>query len=164
MEHKQYIFLFPLYPNLLLKKINSGSVSTFSSHSVVSENRILKLPKDIPLRKGVILGCAFPTGAGMILNHINNGLYKKIAFVGLGGVGVSALLAGLNLNFSEICCFDINEKRINFLKKKIKNKKKVSYFKFEKKIQKKFDNYFDFVIETSGSTKGIESAFGILKK
>ena len=100
-----------------LKKINSGSVSTFSSHSVVSENRILKLPKDIPLRKGVILGCAFPTGAGMILNHINNGLYKKIAFVGLGGVGVSALLAGLNLNFSEICCFDINEKRINFLKK-----------------------------------------------
>ena len=152
----------PIYSDNL-KKINSGSVSTFSSHSVVSENRVLKLPKDIPLRKGVILGCAFPTGAGMILNHINNGLYKKIAFVGLGGVGVSALLAGLNLNFSEICCFDINEKRINFLKKKIKNKKKVSYFKFEKKIQKKFDNYFDFVIETSGSTKGIESAFGILK-
>jgi len=30
-----------------LKKINSGSVSTFSSHSVVSENRILKLPKEV---------------------------------------------------------------------------------------------------------------------
>ena len=72
-------------------------------------------------------------------------------------------MAGLNLNFSEIYCFDINEKRINFLKKKIKTKKKINYFKFEKKIQKKFDNYFDFVIETSGSTKGIESAFGILK-
>ena len=146
-----------------LKKINSGSVTTFSSHSIVSENRLLKLPKDIPLRSGVILGCAFPTGAGIILNHIKNKVYKKIAFVGLGGVGVSALLAGLNLNFSEIYCFDINEQRINFLKKKIKHKKKINYFKFEKEIQKKFDNYFDFVIETSGSTKGIESAFGILK-
>ena len=28
-----------------LKKINSGSVTTFSSHSIVSENRLLKLQK-----------------------------------------------------------------------------------------------------------------------
>ena len=39
-----------------LKKINSGSVTTFSNFSIVSENRLLKLPKDISLRKGVILG------------------------------------------------------------------------------------------------------------
>ena len=54
-----------------LKKINSGSVTTFSNLSIVSENRLLKLPKDISLRKGVILGCAFPTGAGMILKNIS---------------------------------------------------------------------------------------------
>ena len=61
------------------KKINSGSVTTFSDHSIVSENRLLKLPKNISLRKGVILGCAFPTGSGMILNNVKKPLNKTIS-------------------------------------------------------------------------------------
>ena len=144
------------------KKIKSGSVTTFSNFSIVSENRLLKLPKDISLRKGVILGCAFPTGVGMILNNIFNSKKKKIAFVGLGGVGVSALLAGLNLNFKEIYGFDQNQNKLNFLKKAIKTDKKVVYSTFNKKILKKFENYFDYVIEASGSINGIQDGFKIL--
>ncbi len=144
------------------KKINSGSVTTFSNFSIVSENRLLKLPKDISFKKGVVLGCAFPTGAGMVLNNIKKFKNKKIAFVGLGGVGVSALLTGLTFQFNEIYCFDLNNSKLTFLKKNISTSKKIFFRKFDKKIIKKFDNYFDFVIETSGSTKGIESAFRIL--
>ena len=144
------------------KKINSGSVTTFSNFSIVSENRLLKLPKDISFRRGVILGCAFPTGVGMILNHVSNSKNKKIAFVGLGGVGVSALLAGLNLNFKEIYGFDLNQKKLNFLKRSIKTEKEIIYSLFNKKILKKFENYFDYVIETSGSINGIQDGFKIL--
>ena len=145
-----------------LKKINSGSVTTFSNFSIVSENRLLKLPKDISLRKGVILGCAFPTGVGMILNNVSSSKNKKIAFLGLGGVGVSALLAGLNLNFDEIYGFDLNQKKLNFLRKTIKTEKKVLYSLVNKKLLKKFENYFDYVIETSGSINGIQDGFKIL--
>ena len=143
------------------KIINSGSVTTFSSQAIVSENRILKLPKDISFRKGVILGCAFPTGAGMIINNISKFKNKKIAFVGLGGVGVSALLASLNSNLEEIYGFDIDKKKINFLKKNIKSNK-IIFSNFTSINKKKFTNYFDFVFETSGSIKGIEDAFKIL--
>lgn len=144
------------------KKINSGSVTTFSNFSVVSENRILKLPKNISLRKGVILGCAFPTGAGMVIRNILYPEKKKIAFLGLGGVGVSSLLTGLNFNFKEIYGFDTNNKRLNSLKKSIKDKKKIYFYHVDKKTNKKFKNYFDYVIETSGSRLGIENGFNIL--
>jgi S-(hydroxymethyl)glutathione dehydrogenase / alcohol dehydrogenase len=145
-----------------LKKINSGSVTTFSNFSIVSENRLLKLPKDISLKKGVILGCAFPTGSGMVLNSITSSKNKKIAFIGLGGVGTSALLTSLNFVFKEIYAFDVNKDRLNFLNKFIKNDKKVNFSLFDQKTLKKFKNYFDYVIETSGSIKGIESGFKIL--
>jgi S-(hydroxymethyl)glutathione dehydrogenase/alcohol dehydrogenase len=144
------------------KKINSGSITTFSNFSVVSENRILKLPKNISLRKAVILGCAFPTGAGMIIRNIIHPQKKKIAFLGLGGVGVSSLLTSLNFNFKEIYAFDINNNRLNFLKKSINNKRKINFFKVDKKINNKFKNYFDYVIETSGSRLGIENGFKML--
>lgn len=145
------------------KKINSGSITTFSNFSIVSENRLLKLPKDISLKKGVILGCAFPTGSGMILNNITNSKNKKIAFIGLGGVGVSALLTSLNFIFKEVCAFDVNKNRLNFLKRLVKSDRRVNYVLFDQKTSKKFKDYFDYVIETSGSTKGIENGFKILK-
>jgi S-(hydroxymethyl)glutathione dehydrogenase/alcohol dehydrogenase len=142
-------------------KVNSGSVTTFSSESIVSENRLIKLPTDISFRKGVILGCAFPTGAGIILNHIKKTKGKKIAFIGLGGVGVSALLAALNLDLKEICAFDINLNRIQKLKKDI-NQKKINFYFFSKENKNKFINYFDYVVETSGTTEGIESGLSLI--
>lgn len=143
------------------KIINSGSVTTFNSHSVVSENRILKLPENISLKKGVILGCAFPTGAGIILNQIKSRDRKKIAIIGLGGVGVSSLLTALNFNFSEIYAFERDGRRINFLKKNIKTNKKI-FFKTPSKFNLiKYQNYFDYVVDSSGSTAGIEFGFKI---
>ena len=142
-------------------KLNSGSITTFSSESIVSENRLIKLPKDISYRKGVILGCAFPTGAGMILNQVKKTKGKKIAFIGLGGVGVSALLTALNFNFKEIYAFDIDLKKIKKLKNEI-GQKKINFNSFSNEDKIKFKDYFDYAIETSGSIQGIEAGLSII--
>ena len=142
-------------------KLNSGSITTFSSKSIVSENRLIKLPKDISYRKGVILGCAFPTGAGMILNQVKKTKGKKIAFIGLGGVGVSALLTALNFNFKEIYAFDIDLKKIKKLKNEI-GQKKINFNSFSNEDKIKFKDYFDYAIETSGSIQGIEAGLSII--
>ena len=57
-------------------EINSGPVTTFSSHSIVSENRVVPLPKNIPTDVAVLFGCALPTGAGIIFNEVKP---KKIS-------------------------------------------------------------------------------------
>ena len=142
-------------------KLNSGSITTFSSESIVSENRLIKLPKDISYRKGVILGCAFPTGAGMILNQVKKTKGKKIAFIVLGGDGVSALLTALNFNFKEIYAFDLDLKKIQKLKNEI-GQKKINFNSFSNEDRIKFKDYFDYAIETSGSIQGIEAGLSII--
>ena len=60
----------PKYLSISNKKINSGKVTTFSNYSVVSENRIVKKPKSMPIKYAPFFGCAIPTGAGIVLNQI----------------------------------------------------------------------------------------------
>ncbi len=149
------------------KKINSGSVTTFSNYSIVSENRLIKLDKEISMKKGVILGCAFPTGSGMIINNTKLNKTKKICFVGLGGVGVSALLTAINYESKEIYAIDISKKRIEHLKKYLPKKIKfitISNKNFQKKIVHNYKDYFDYVIESSGKSEGIEFSLKILNK
>ena len=147
-----------------LKKLNSGSITTFSNYSIISENRILKLPRDISFKNGVILGCAFPTGAGMIINKKIKPKNKSIGLIGLGGVGVSALVSSLNLNFKEIYAFDIDKKRLNFLQKNIKTNKRIYFHNLDREIKSKFKNHFDYIVETSGNISGIEDGFKLLSK
>ena len=56
--------------------INAGKVTTFNSFALVSRNRVYHLPKNIDYKTGALLGCAFPTGFGMILKSISK--QKKI--------------------------------------------------------------------------------------
>jgi len=144
------------YPNKN-KKINSGRVTTFSNFSIVSENRVVKLPKGISAKIGVLLGCALPTGAGMILNQTNINRNSKVIIFGLGGVGLSALLAARIHEPKIIVGIDKNEFKIKYLKKFFGKK-----IKLLSKI--KNSNYFDYAIETSGSVKGIETCINLLNK
>src|SRR3990167_9428307 len=50
------------------KEINAGAITTFSEYAIVSENRCVKLPAEIPFNIGALLGCAIPTGAGILFN------------------------------------------------------------------------------------------------
>jgi len=144
------------YPNKN-KIINSGRVTTFSNYSIVSENRVVKLPKGINTKIGVLLGCALPTGAGMIINQTNISKKSKIIIFGLGGVGLSALLAAKVYNPKLIVGIDKNKFKINYLKKYFK--KKIKLLSNTKNL-----NNFDYAIETSGSVKGIESCINLLNE
>lgn len=75
------------------RKLNAGGVTTFNECAVVSENRLTLLPEGVPLDVGVLLGCAVPTGAGIITNELRPAAGSSIAVFGLGGIGMSALMA-----------------------------------------------------------------------
>ena len=47
----------------------------------------------ISLKKGVLLGCAIPTGAGMVFNQSIKLENKITLVIGAGGVGLSSILA-----------------------------------------------------------------------
>lgn len=140
--------------------INSGSVTTFSNYSVISENRLVKLDSRVPLHLAVTLGCAVPTGAGIIFNQVINPDNKTLAIFGLGGIGLSSLLAAKNINFDKIIVVDINNKKLDLAEHigvdlAINSKTQDPI----KKIMSYTNGGADFCIDASGICSVIEQAF-----
>ncbi len=46
---------------------------------------VTAITREMPLREAALLGCAFPTGAGMVLNTIKASEFSSLAVFGVGG-------------------------------------------------------------------------------
>lgn len=84
-------------------------VSAFSARTVLSENSCVKIAKDIPLDRAALLGCAVLTGVGAVLNSGGLTMGESCAVVGLGGVGLAALLGAVAAGAGTIVAVDIAE-------------------------------------------------------
>lgn len=96
--------------------VNSGAISTFMTHAIISENRVIPISKEIPLREAALLGCALPTGMGVIFNTLNVRPGKTIAIFGLGGIGMSAVLGAHLMHASKIIAVDVFEDKLKLAK------------------------------------------------
>lgn len=96
--------------------INSGAVTTFSEHTIVSENRVVQLPDGMPEELAVLLGCALPTGTGMVFNEAKLPENQKVAVFGLGGIGLSALIAANSRAPSMLIAVDCNPDKLALAK------------------------------------------------
>ncbi|MGH3560216.1 MAG: alcohol dehydrogenase catalytic domain-containing protein [Mycobacterium sp.] len=70
-------------------------VSGFATHAVVHRASVVPVPDDIPPAVAALLGCAVLTGGGAVLNVGEPRPGQTVAVVGLGGVGMAAVLAAL---------------------------------------------------------------------
>jgi Zn-dependent alcohol dehydrogenase len=68
-------------------------VSAFASHVVVDRRSAVKVDRDIPAHIAALFGCAVLTGAGAVVNSAAVLPGETVLIYGLGGVGLSALLA-----------------------------------------------------------------------
>ena len=68
-------------------RINAGPIVTFTELAIISEDRCVPLPEGIPMDLAALLGCAVPTGAGIVFNRFQPSTSHSIAVFGLGGVG-----------------------------------------------------------------------------
>ena len=69
-----------------------SGLSLFSQFCVASANSAVKIDPDIPMVEAAIFGCAVLTGVGAALNTARVHAGSSVAVVGLGGVGMNALL------------------------------------------------------------------------
>jgi len=69
-------------------------VSGFASHAVVDRRSVVPVGRDVPPAVAAVLGCAVLTGGGAVRNAGGLEPGQDLIVVGLGGVGMSAILAG----------------------------------------------------------------------
>lgn len=70
-------------------------VSGFATHVVVHRASVVPVPHDVPPAVAALLGCAVLTGGGAVLNVGDPRPGQTVAVVGLGGVGMAAVLTAL---------------------------------------------------------------------
>jgi len=146
-------------------KINSGAISTFMEKTVVSENRLIKIPKKMPLREAALLGCAVPTGAGIVRNTANLKEKDSIAIFGLGGIGMSIVLASKMIGAQKIIGIDIEKKKlIRAIEIGASDVIDAKRERVLEKIQKITNEQgVDFSVEAIGNSKTMEDAFSSVK-
>jgi S-(hydroxymethyl)glutathione dehydrogenase / alcohol dehydrogenase len=93
--------------------VNSGSISAFLRHAVVSENRIVPVDRELPLREAALLGCAIPTGFGMVRNDAGLAAGGTIAVFGIGGVGQAAIAGAVAAGASLIAAVDVENTKLD---------------------------------------------------
>ncbi|GAA1519761.1 alcohol dehydrogenase [Agromyces terreus] len=72
-------------------------VSGFATHAVVHRTSVVPVEADVPPDIAALLGCAVLTGGGAVVNAGRPAPGERVIVVGLGGVGMAALLVAVAL-------------------------------------------------------------------
>jgi S-(hydroxymethyl)glutathione dehydrogenase / alcohol dehydrogenase len=153
---------FPMY-TYKGKDMQSGKVTTFSEYSIVSENRVTRVPKSTPDDFCALLGCGLSTALATIENEAKLKRGENILIVGAGGLGACFIKAAKIAGASSIICVDIHDHKEQAVKK-------IGAQHFINSAKENIRDGLDrigvkdvhVVIETSGNKKSIESTLPLL--
>jgi alcohol dehydrogenase len=89
-----------------------SGVSTFAEYAVAAQESLVKIDPTIPLETASVLGCAVVTGVGAVVNSAAVRPGDSVAVLGLGGVGLSAIMGAVVAGASQIVAIDIAEHKL----------------------------------------------------
>ncbi|MFJ5768433.1 zinc-dependent alcohol dehydrogenase family protein [Psychrobacillus sp. NPDC093180] len=140
-------------------------VSAFSEYAVVAQNSLVKVDRDLPFEKMALFGCAVITGVGAVVNTAEVTLGSKVAVIGLGGIGLSALLGAIAAGANEVIAIDINEKKLE----QAKELGATATFNSNdpdvvEQVRAYTDGGVDYAFETAGVVAAMEVAYGVTKR
>lgn len=87
-------------------------VSAFAEHAVVSRRSCVKIDQDIDPVEAALFGCAVLTGVGAVVNTARVQPGQSVAVVGLGGVGMCALLGAAASGAAGIVAVDLHDSKL----------------------------------------------------
>ncbi|HYR17369.1 MAG TPA: zinc-binding dehydrogenase [Mycobacterium sp.] len=90
---------------------------TWSRDTVVDQQMVVPLDKDVATDVTSIIGCAVMTGAGAALNAAQVRPGNSVVIIGAGGVGLSVVQACANLSANPIIVVDLSEEKLEFARK-----------------------------------------------
>ncbi|PKP91168.1 MAG: alcohol dehydrogenase, partial [Alphaproteobacteria bacterium HGW-Alphaproteobacteria-16] len=87
-------------------------VSAFADHAVVSRNSLVKIDRDLPLEEAALFGCAVLTGVGAVVNTARVAVGSDVAVIGLGGVGLAAVMGAHAAGASRVIAIDVSPEKL----------------------------------------------------
>ncbi len=148
------------------RTVNSGWVTTFSEYSIVSENRVTPIEKDVPFEIAALMGCAVTTGLGLINNDAQVKIGQSIAVLGAGGVGLNVVQGAAMVAANPIIAIDLYDHKLEMARKfgatHVINSKKADLAREIAAIVG--PPGLDVFVENTGQTRLIELAYKLTAK
>ena len=139
-----------------------SGLSVFAQYAVVSQAALIKIPDDVPLEDATIFGCAVVTGVGAVLNTARVPPGATMAVVGLGGVGMNALMAGVVAGAERIVAVDLNTDKLRLARELgATDTFLAGNADVVEEIRSATDGGLDYVIETAGAIPAMNLAYAI---
>lgn len=140
-------------------------VSCFAEYAVVSVRSCVKVNVELSHREAALFGCAVLTGAGAVLNRAAIKAGDTAAVVGLGGVGLSALLAASAAGAQRLVAIDFNDEKLALAKSlgatHAVNPKHVAN---QEELIEAAGGKVDFGFDMAGAVPAFEAAYALTRR
>lgn len=130
-------------------------VSCFATHAVAARETLVPIGNDVPSDIAAIFGCAILTGGGAILNELKPSPDSTVAVVGIGGVGMAAVITALALDVKRVVGIDMQES------KRQAALDLGAHEAYSPQQAEEMGLKFDGVVEAAGHPKALETAFKV---
>jgi alcohol dehydrogenase len=139
--------------------------STFADHAVVARRSLVKIDRDLPLAEAALFGCAVLTGVGAVVNSVVVRAGQTVAVVGLGGVGLSALLAAVTSGAAQVIAVDLSNDKLTLARSlgatATVNARDDGAIEEVRALTR---GGADFVFEMAGSVRALECAYRMTRR
>src|SRR3954471_23560914 len=86
--------------------------SAFAEYVTVSRRSLVKIDRELPFDEAALFGCAVMTGVGAVINTARVQAGSSTAVIGLGGVGLAALLGAVAAGARSVLAVDLSDDKL----------------------------------------------------
>lgn len=141
-------------------------VSGFAEYAVSSIDSVVKIDKSCPFEAAALFGCAVMTGVGAVINTAQLKLGASVMVVGLGGVGLAAILGARAAGAKNVLAADISPYKLEIAQNlgvhSVFDPSKEGVIADVKAFTK--ENGVDVSVEFAGAMPALDFAFQVTKR
>jgi alcohol dehydrogenase len=140
-------------------------VSAFAEQAVISRRSAIRIDRSVPLDVAALFGCAVLTGVGAVVNTARVQAGDSVAIVGLGGVGLNALLGAGVAGARAIVAVDLDPRKLE-LARQLGATDAVDAREADaaERVKALVPGGVDHAFEMAGSVKAMELAYRITRR
>ena len=144
---------------------HTNGVSCFAEYMVSCEDSVIVIDKDVPMVDAALFGCAVVTGVGAIVNTAKIPPGSTIGIVGLGGVGLCALLGGVVAGAGRIIASDVADDKLGLARQLgATDTFNASDADCVDKVIEATKGGVEFAFEVAGAVQAMQTAYAITRR
>jgi alcohol dehydrogenase len=139
-------------------------VSGFAEYATVSRRSLVKVDRDLAFEHAALFGCAVLTGVGAVINGARIAAGQNVAIVGLGGVGLAALLGAKAAGAERIVAIDLNPEKLEIARSLGATDVFLSDADTVARVREATGGGVEHAIELAGASAALQLAYQLIRR